>query len=110
MDCAPHQVFLTGGAGVGKSFLLCQIVAKLPSATTFVTAACQISGVTIHHGAGLGGTERPLPDLIEQARRKRGALWRAATCLIIDEVSMLDGDLFDSLESIARAGEDHGVF
>jgi len=115
IDCAPHQVFLTGGAGVGKSFLLCQIVSKLPSATTFITAstgiaACQISGVTIHHWAGLGGTERPLPDLIEQARRKRGALWRAATCLIIDEVSMLDGDLFDSLESIARAGEEQGVF
>jgi len=108
IDCAPHQVFLTGGAGVGKSFLLCQIVSKLPSATTFVTAstgiaACQISGVTIHHWAGLGGTERPLPDLIEQARRKRGALWRAATCLIIDEVSMLDSHLFDALDAIGRA-------
>ena len=36
------------------------------------------------------------------ATRKRGAQWRAATTLVIDEVSMLDGDLFDLLDLIAR--------
>ena len=102
------SVFLTGGAGVGKSFLLRTLVERLPSDTTAVTAstgiaACQIGGVTIHHWAGIGGGERPLPEMIEMARRKRGAQWRAARCLIVDEISMLDGTLFDQLDAIARA-------
>ena len=85
------------GAGVGKSFLLKYLLSKLPTATTFVTAstgiaACALGGVTIHHWAGIGGGERPIKELIEIARRKRGRQWRAATCLIIDEVSTcLDG-------------------
>jgi ATP-dependent DNA helicase PIF1 len=29
--------------------------------------------------------------------------WRAATHLVVDEVSMMDGRLFDALEGVARA-------
>ena len=50
-------------------------------------AACQVGGVTIHFWAGIGGGDRPINDLVEMARRKRGAQWRAATTLVIDEIS-----------------------
>jgi ATP-dependent DNA helicase PIF1 len=102
-------VFITGGAGVGKSFLLKQIVDRLDPRTTYITAstgiaACAVSGVTIHHWAGIGGSglERPVGELATMARQKRGEQWRTATTLVIDEVSMLDGELFDVLEEIAR--------
>ena len=102
------SVFFTGGAGVGKSHLLRRIVARLDPRTTFVTAstglaACAIGGVTVHHWAGIGGCAgRPLAEVVDAARRRRGLQWRAATTLVIDEVSMLDGDLFDLLEEVAR--------
>ncbi|KAL1528927.1 hypothetical protein AB1Y20_010249 [Prymnesium parvum] len=105
--CDGHSIFFTGGAGVGKTFLLREIVEHLPSSSTFVTAstgmaACQAGGVTIHHWAGIGGGDRPIDELVAMAIRKRGMQWRSAKCLVIDEVSMLDGALFDKLEEIAR--------
>ena len=104
---AGRSVFFTGGAGVGKSHLLRQIVKRLPQHTTFVTAstamaACQVGGVTVHNFAGVGAGERPVAELAAMAMRKRGAQWRAAKTLVIDEISMLDGVFFDALEEVAR--------
>lgn len=106
---AGHSVLFTGGAGSGKSFLLRQICSRLDPRYTFITAptgiaACNVGGVTIHHWAGIGGSAgRSLAEVTAHAARKRGAQWRAARTLVIDEISMLDGDLFDQLEAIARA-------
>ena len=104
-----RSVFFTGGAGVGKSFLLKQLVGRLDPTRTFVTAstgiaACGVGGVTIHHWAGIGGggLDRPFAEVAASAARKRGAQWRAAKTLFIDEISMLDGDVFDLLERLAR--------
>jgi hypothetical protein len=104
------SVFFTGGAGTGKSFLLKQIVARLDPRTTFVTAstgiaACAVGGTTIHHFAGIGGfslADKSLDELVRMALSKRGAQWRACKALVIDEVSMIDGQLFDLLDTIAR--------
>ncbi len=59
------NVFITGCAGTGKSFLLAAVVAALPRQTTAVTAttgcaALQIGGTTLHRWAGIGlGTGLP---------------------------------------------------
>jgi ATP-dependent DNA helicase PIF1 len=103
-----RSFFFTGGAGTGKSFLLKQILQRLPADTTFATAttgvaACAIGGVTVHHWAGIGDGSRPIAELVSSALRKRGEQWRRARTLVIDEVSMLDGDLFDTLEEVARS-------
>lgn len=105
---AGRNVYLTGGAGVGKSFTLKELVRRLPPSSTVITAstgiaACGIGGVTVHSWAGLSASGRPLGELIAQSRKKRASQWRAAKTLVIDEISMLDGRTFDELEAIARA-------
>ena len=100
-------MYITGGAGVGKSHLLRELIRQLPTSTTVVTAstgiaACQIGGVTIHHWSGVCSVERSIEQLAPLIRVRRGAQWRAAKVLIIDELSMLDGRLFDLLEAVAR--------
>jgi ATP-dependent DNA helicase PIF1 len=86
-----ESFFFTGGAGTGKSFLLHELLRRLPAATTFATAttgiaACAIGGVTLHHWAGIGDGEKPMAELARNASRRSGPQWHAAKTLIVDEV------------------------
>ncbi|CAK6952318.1 ATP-dependent DNA helicase PIF1 [Scomber scombrus] len=103
------NVFFTGSAGTGKSFLLKRIMGSLPPKSTFATAstgvaACHIGGTTLHSFAGIGSGSAPLEQCIELAQRP-GVLqhWTSCRHLIIDEVSMVEAQFFDKLESIARS-------
>lgn len=102
------SVFFTGPAGTGKSFLLNVLRRHLQGgAGVFFTAstglaACNIGGSTIHSWAGVGlgqGTAKELYSKMNKAAKQR---WNAATTLSIDEISMIDGELFDKLEHLAR--------
>jgi ATP-dependent DNA helicase PIF1 len=103
------SVFLTGSAGSGKSFVLHAAIATLPRKSTFVTSmtgvtAVQISGSTLQHWAGIGAGDADQKTLLRRVAKSREALarWRACKTLIIDEVSMLDGELFTKLDALAR--------
>uniref|UniRef100_UPI0037E8688D ATP-dependent DNA helicase PIF1 n=1 Tax=Semicossyphus pulcher TaxID=241346 RepID=UPI0037E8688D len=103
------NVFFTGSAGTGKSFLLKRIMGSLPPKSTFATAstgvaACHIGGTTLHNFAGIGSGSAPLEQCIELAQRP-GVLqhWTSCRHLIIDEVSMVEAQFFDKLESVARS-------
>lgn len=103
------NVFFTGGAGTGKSFLVNKIIGILPPDTTFVTAstgvaAYQIGGTTLHSFAGIGSGAAVISSCVELAMRSTVAKqWKKCKTLIIDEISMVDGNYFKKLEHVARA-------
>jgi len=110
------SIFFTGSAGTGKSFLLQRIIGSLEilngkqsfvvTATTGI-AAVNIGGNTLHSFAGIGyGDQATAEDLVKKIRRQRSKQWignwQTISTLIVDEISMLSGQLFDKLEYIAR--------
>ncbi|PBP27870.1 DNA repair and recombination protein pif1 [Diplocarpon rosae] len=115
------SVFFTGSAGTGKSVLMRAIIAELRKkymrepdriAVTASTglAACNIGGVTLHSFGGIGLGKEEVPVLVKKIRRNAKAKnrWIRTKILVIDEISMVDGDLFDKLEGIARAMRNNG--
>ncbi|KAG7188576.1 hypothetical protein KM043_008207 [Ampulex compressa] len=102
------NVFFTGSAGTGKSFLLKRIIAALPPDVTMATAstgvaACQIGGITLHQFAGIGLGTGTLERCYSLASRNAVAsVWRKTKHLVIDEISMVEGDFFDKIEAVAR--------
>lgn len=115
------SVFFTGSAGTGKSVLLREIIKGLRDKHKFqpervaVTAstglaACNVGGVTLHSFAGIGLGKEAVPELARKIKRngKAKKRWLLTKTLIVDEVSMVDGDLFDKLEAIARIIRNNG--
>ncbi|OAX78569.1 hypothetical protein ACJ72_07124, partial [Emergomyces africanus] len=115
------SIFFTGSAGTGKSVLMREIIRKLRErykrepdrvAVTASTglAACNIEGVTLHSFAGIGLGKEPVADLVKKVKRnqKNRTRWLRTKVLIVDEISMVDGDLFDKLEEIARKIRNNG--
>ncbi|CZT01095.1 related to PIF1 protein precursor [Rhynchosporium agropyri] len=115
------SVFFTGSAGTGKSVLMRAIIAELRKkysrepdrvAVTASTglAACNIGGVTLHSFGGIGLGKEDAPTLVKKIKRNQKAKnrWIRTKILIVDEISMVDGDLFDKLESIARLMRNNG--
>lgn len=108
-------IFFTGSAGTGKSVLLRLIIKNLKTkyknkpAAVAVTAstglaACNIGGITLHSFAGIGLGQALVPELVTKIKRNKKALrkWAHTEVLIIDEISMIDGKLFDKLDEIAQ--------
>lgn len=108
-----RNLFITGGAGSGKSLLIREIVYQLRhnkrrcvyvTATTGV-AALNVRGSTVNSFAGVkfgDGDARQLLKWVRRSRRAAGR-WRYCQTLIIDEISMMDPLLLDKLDVIARA-------
>lgn len=106
-----HNVYLTGAAGSGKTYLLNTFIRYLKAkgvnvgvtASTGI-AATHMEGITVHSWAGIGILRTASDTQIQTIiRNKRIAkrLQKTQT-LIIDEVSMLDADRFELLEKVAR--------
>ena len=116
-----QSVFFTGPAGTGKSVLMRAIIQELKkqwvrdperlsvTASTGL-AACNIGGMTLHSFAGIGLGKEDVQTLVKKIRRNPKAKnrWLRTKTLVIDEVSMVDGDLFDKLSQIARLIRNNG--
>jgi len=116
-----QSVFFTGPAGTGKSVLMRAIIQDLKRkyardperiAVTASTglAACNIGGMTLHSFSGIGLGKEDVGTLIKKIRRNPKAKnrWLRTKTLIMDEVSMVDGDLFDKLSQIGRTIRNNG--
>lgn len=106
-----HSVFLTGPPGAGKSYVLRQFVRYAQQAGKHVAvtastgiAATHIGGLTIHSWSGLGVkdqlSERDI-DLLA-ARDKLVKRFINTDVLVVDEVSMLNGQFLNLLNIIAK--------
>jgi len=106
------NVFLTGPAGSGKTFLLNQYIAYLKkkkigvgiTASTGI-AATHIGGRTIHSWCGIEIKESLTPKYIQKLQ-KRDYLkeqFKKVKVLIIDEVSMLHSYRLDMVDEVCRA-------
>lgn len=106
-----RSVFITGGAGTGKSFLLQTIIAALPRHSTFVTAstgiaALNLNGTTLHRFAGCGIVS-PTDDksiILAKVLKSRRSMrnWLSCRVLVIDEISMIESFFFELVDYIAR--------
>jgi len=105
------NIYLTGSAGSGKTYLLNKYINYLenhniPVAITASTgiAATHMNGMTIHSWSGMG-IKNFLDEKGLQQLEEKKYLWKRfdkARVLIIDEVSMLHGSQFDMVEKICR--------
>lgn len=109
---AGKNIFVTGGAGSGKSYLLSFLKRNYGHAGLEVTAstgiaAVNIGGATIHSWAGIGLANLPLPQIIENiftakmARVRRKI--RRARALAIDEISMISPEVLEILDKVFQA-------
>jgi len=121
------NVFLTGGGGVGKSYLLSIIYTEFPALKrSFLKniqdtpiripriQMCALTGCaalllghkakTLHSWAGIGLGKGTIQELCIKIRRNRKALqqWLCTDLLIIDEVSMMTAELLDKLNGIGK--------
>ena len=106
-----HNVFLTGAAGSGKTYLLNAYIQYLKAkgvnvgvtASTGI-AATHMEGITIHSWAGIGLLRTASDAEIQKivGIRRIARRFQKTQTLIIDEVSMLDAERFDLLEKVAR--------
>ncbi|HLP86268.1 MAG TPA: AAA family ATPase [Candidatus Paceibacterota bacterium] len=105
------NIYLTGSAGSGKTFLLNKYINYLeshniPVAVTASTgiAATHMNGMTIHSWSGIGVKNYLDEKELEHLEDKK-YLWKRfekARVLIIDEVSMLHASQLDMVERVCR--------
>ncbi len=105
------NVFVTGGAGTGKSYLLNYLKINHSKSNLVVTASTGIAAVnvgatTIHSFAGIGLGNLPLEQVIANLAsykyNKTKKRIRAVDILAIDEISMISADLFNLLDRVFK--------
>lgn len=108
---AGSNIFITGCAGTGKSYLLKLIKEVYEPYGMVVTAstgiaAVQIGAVTLHSWAGIGKGDLPLEQIYQHLDSFKGAKqrkqMRMAKILAIDEISMISADVFELVDKVLQ--------
>jgi len=106
------NVFLTGSAGTGKTFVLNSFIKDCKkclgiTASTGI-AATHLNGMTIHSWSGIGINNDLNESQIKKLLTKKYLVkrLREVEVLIIDEISMLDAKRFDLVDKILRKIKD----
>ncbi len=107
-----HNVFLTGPAGSGKTFLLNEYISFLKkkdidvaiTASTGI-AATHLNGRTIHSWCGMGINKSLSDKQIKKLKSKKHLALRVKNTkvLIIDEISMINAKQLDLVNNICQA-------
>lgn len=111
-----HNVYLTGSAGSGKTFLLNKYINYLKNSgvETGITAstgiaATHMNGMTIHSWSGIGIKEKLTDNDLAKILKKRRLARRfeKTKVLIIDEVSMLHSFQLDMVDKVCKLFKQH---
>lgn len=107
-----HNLMISGAAGTGKSYNIKELIKKYDKKKTFAltsttgVAAVNINGQTLHSFLNLGliksdDIEKEVARIIYNPHANWCQL-KNTDVLIIDEISMCDGFLFDIVERVCR--------
>ena len=119
---AGKNLFLTGGGGVGKSYLLSMLYTHFPGMKRALTKEmklprvqlCALTGCaalllghkakTIHSWAGIGLGKGTINELYVKIKRNSRSLrnWHGTDLLVIDEISMMTAELVDKLDGLGK--------
>ncbi|MFH1192784.1 MAG: PIF1 family DEAD/DEAH box helicase [Candidatus Jorgensenbacteria bacterium] len=109
-----HNVFLTGQAGSGKTYILNKYIEYLKEKNVGVAvtastgiAATHLNGKTIHSWSGIKIRERMTDKEVKDLSKNRilSERFRKAKVLIIDEISMLHSFRLDLVQKILRVAK-----
>lgn len=110
MNDTDENLFITGKAGTGKSFLLEMFVRGTSKKVIVLAptgiAALNVGGATLHSTFGYNNLENLDIDQINAGNialksEKKEVLKRVDT-IVIDEISMVRADIFDKIDKILR--------
>lgn len=107
-----ENVFLTGYAGTGKSYILNKLKEKFKKKLTITSttgiAAVNVKGQTLHSWAGVGLCKNPVHKTVEKIRTRMSTLKQILNCkiLAIDEISMLNVETFEYVDEVLKAVRD----
>lgn len=113
-----HNVFLTGAAGSGKTYVLGKFIEYLKdkkinvgiTASTGI-ATTHLSGMTIHSWSGIGikdiMSDKDLSSILGKTYLK--TRFHKTNILIIDEISMLHAHRLDMIDRVCRAFKEKDV-
>ena len=73
------------------------------TAMTGMAAQALPEGTTLHKFAGLGLAQGEAKGLVQGMKYPVQTRWRSARILVIDEVSMLDAELFEKFDQVRRS-------
>jgi len=119
------NVFITGSAGTGKSYLLKYLVEELKQQKNHLNepkrvgicaptgvAAVIVGGSTLHSFFGIGLGTGSVSNLLNKISKSSAAKKRIdeTDVLIIDECSMLSSDLLEKLDLVTREIRSNGNF
>lgn len=106
-----HNVYLTGSAGTGKTYLINEYieylrvreVAVAVTASTGI-AATHIGGQTIHSWSGIGIKDQVKKEELDRIKKNKTTVrrLRETKVLIIDEISMLSGKVLTGISDILK--------
>ncbi|MBI5405182.1 MAG: AAA family ATPase [Candidatus Kerfeldbacteria bacterium] len=113
-----YNIFLTGPAGSGKTYVLNAFIRELHRRRAIVSvtastgiAATHLNGQTIHAWSGIGihdSLSSKELDRIVRSKKIRSRV-QSAEVLIIDEISMLHGRQFAMVDTVCRAIRKNGT-
>ena len=111
-----ENVFVTGSAGTGKSYLLNFLKTELKDKCFYITAttgiaSVNVGGITLHSWAGIGIEDIPVEKIAQKILPASGTHTRkrlqSTEILAVDEISMLSMKTFEKIDKLLRLVRDN---